>query len=460
LDHISHPGIDWLSNLETALKEKKKVNTGAELKDKNVVVLGLGLSGQSCVRFLLAHQARVTAMDSRRDLQLNLPLSPVLGEFDPAILAAAEMILLSPGIALSTPAVQAAMAAGVEVIGDIELFARYNRSKLLVITGSNGKSTVTTLLTEMLKLAGKKVAMGGNIGIPALDLLEQDAEFTVLELSSFQLETTSSMRPLAATVLNVSDDHLDRYADFGAYRQAKLRIYQDAQYLICNRDDPLTWPEGHKADYLFGLSGSANGFSWESHSATVLLDGEVFVKAADCLLVGAHNMQNIQAAAALALCAGIDKDSIVAAARSFGGLPHRCQTVSLYKGIRWINDSKATNVGATVAAIQGLSQTQSGRLLLIAGGEGKGADFTPLTPWLASAVDVLLTLGKDGDKIACLKADAIKVSTLQEAVQLAAQLSDSGDTVLLSPACASLDMFNNYQHRGQCFVDAIEELAA
>jgi UDP-N-acetylmuramoylalanine--D-glutamate ligase len=460
LDHLSNSGVDWFSHLKTTLKDKNKVSIGAELKDKNVVVLGLGLTGQSCVRFLLAHQACVTAMDSRADLQLNLPISPVLGDFDPAILCAAEMILLSPGIPLSTPAIQAAIAAGVEIIGDIELFARFNRSKLLVITGSNGKSTVTTLLTEMLKQAGKKVAMGGNIGIAALDLLALDAEFTVLELSSFQLETTSSLHPLAATVLNVTDDHLDRYADFAAYQQAKLRIYQGAQYLICNRDDQLTWPEGRKADYLFGLSDSTSGFSWDSHSATVLLNGKVFVKAADCLLVGAHNMQNIQAAAALALCAGIDKHSIIAAARSFGGLPHRCQTVSQYKGVRWINDSKATNVGATVAAIQGLSQSQSGRLLLIAGGEGKGADFTPLTPWLASQVDVLFTLGKDGDKIACLKAGAIKVSTLKEAVQMAAQLSHRGDTVLLSPACASLDMFSNYQHRGQCFVDAIEELAA
>ena len=436
------------------------MKSGFELRDKNVVVLGLGLSGQSCVRFLLSHQARVTAMDSRLDLQLNLPISPILGEFDPAILAGAEMILVSPGIPLSTPAIQAAMAAGAEVIGDIELFARYNHAKLLVITGSNGKSTVTTLLTEMLKLAGKKVAMGGNIGIPALDLLAQEAEFTVLELSSFQLETTSSLRPLAATILNVSDDHLDRYADKAGYQQAKLRIYQDAQYLICNRDDPLTRPEGRQADYLFGLSASDSGFSWDSHSATVLLDGEALLKAADCLLVGGHNMQNIQAAAALALCAGIDKASIVAAARSFVGLPHRCQTVSGYKGVRWINDSKATNVGATVAAIQGLSQTQRGRLLLIAGGEGKGADFSPLKPWLEAKVDVLLTLGKDGDKIACLKADTIRVATLQEAVRQAARLSHSGDTVLLSPACASLDMCTNYQHRGQCFVDAIGELAS
>lgn len=432
----------------------------AELKDKNVVVLGLGLTGQSCARFLLAQQAKVVAMDTRASLSVDLPIDVYLGEFDPEILCSAEMILLSPGIPLSSPAIQLAIKQGVEVIGDIELFARFNQSKVIAITGSNGKSTVTTLVTEMLKQAGRSVAVGGNIGIPALDLLVQNTEFTVLELSSFQLESTHSLTPLVATVLNLSDDHLDRYDDLAGYLAAKQRIYLNTQYTVCNRDEHITWPQKSLANWLFGLSPSQQGFSWNKETKQILLDGELFLRASDCLLVGAHNMMNIQAAAALALCAGIDLGSIVQAAKSFAGLPHRCETVSMSGQVRWINDSKATNVGATVAAIQGLSETLTGRLVLIAGGEGKGADFTPLSKWLAESVDTLLTLGKDGDQIARLKPGAIPVKSLQEAVQKAAQLASPGDTVLLSPACASLDMFSNYQQRGQCFVAAIQELAA
>lgn len=430
------------------------------LVDKNIVVVGMGLTGLSCVRFLLANGAKVIAMDSRSELNITADVPLYLGPFDADRLCHADLVVLSPGVSLQTSAIQQAIKSGVVVIGDIELFARFNTLPLIAITGSNGKSTVTHLVVEMCQAAGMRVLMGGNIGVPALELLNKVGDVVVLELSSFQLETTESLKPVSATVLNVSDDHLDRHGNMANYQQIKHKIYQQADYVVASRDDPSTWPMQRNVDISFGLSDSAEGFSWDSKSATILYLGKPLLRADECLLVGAHNMLNIQAAAALALLAGISVNAIVAGAKQFAGLPHRCQTVSMFNQIRWINDSKATNVGATLAAIEGIIPSCQGKLFLIAGGQGKGADFSPLGKLLNKSVDVLITLGIDGDKIACLKSDSIKVSTLDEAVRKAASLATAKDTVLLSPACASLDMFKNYQHRGECFIQAVEELVA
>ena len=429
------------------------------LVDKNIVVVGMGLTGLSCVQFLLAQGANVTAMDSRSELSIKVDVPLYLGEFDAAKLYKADLVVVSPGVSLQTPAIQQAVEAGVSVIGDIELFARFNTLPVIAITGSNGKSTVTHLVVEMCKAAGMKVLMGGNIGVPALDLLEQTADIVVLELSSFQLETTQSLKPLAATILNFCDDHLDRHGNMQNYQRIKHLIYHNAKYVVASRDEVATQPIKQKMDLSFGLSASTQGFSWDKSSATILLDAKVFLKSSECLLVGAHNMLNIQAAAGLALLAGVDVNAVKQGAKSFGGLAHRCQTVSMLNGVRWINDSKATNVGATQAAIQGIAENCQGRLVLIAGGEGKGADFSPLADLLKGSVDLLITLGKDGDKIAALKSDTVKVVSLEQAVKVAFDYAQPQDIVMLSPACASLDMFNNYQHRGECFIKAVQALS-
>ena len=430
------------------------------LVNKNIVVVGMGLTGLSCVRFLLTKGAIVIAMDSRSELTLSLDIPLFLGEFNTSKLIKADLIVLSPGVDLNTPAIQKAIESDVHVIGDIELFAQFNQCPVIAITGSNGKSTVTNLVVDMCKAAGKKVLMGGNVGVPVLDLLEQSADVIVLELSSFQLETTFSLMPLVATVLNITEDHLDRHGDLTTYNQIKLKVYQHCQFMVFNRDDVLSFPVNIKATTSYGLSESSFGFSWDDANAYILLDGKPFLDSKSCLLVGAHNMLNIQAAAALVKIFGIDDHSIREGAQKFGGLPHRCQTVSMFNDVRWINDSKATNVGATLAAINGLATNINGKLILIAGGEGKGANFSVMSECLNQSVSLLITLGKDGDKLACLHPRNIKVQSIQEAVFIAAKHSQVGDTVLLSPACASLDMFVSYQQRGDCFAQAVKELTA
>jgi UDP-N-acetylmuramoylalanine--D-glutamate ligase len=430
------------------------------LANKSIVVVGMGLTGLSCVRFLLTKGAKVIAMDSRSELTLSLEVPLLLGEFDTDTLSQADLIVLSPGVDLNTPAIQHAIEFGVRVIGDIELFAQFNSCPVIAITGSNGKSTVTHLVTEMCKAAGKKVLMGGNIGVPALDLLGQTADVIVLELSSFQLETTYSLMPLVATVLNITADHLDRHGDLENYQQIKLSVYKNCEFIVCNRDDDLCYPVNQKATMSYGLSQSNLGFSWDNDNTSILLDGKIFLDSKRCLLVGAHNMLNIQAAAALAKVFGIDDDSIRQGAQQFGGLPHRCQTVSMFNNVRWINDSKATNIGATLAAINGLASHIKGKLILIAGGEGKGADFSVMAECLTQSVGLLITLGKDGDKIARLHSNNVKVQTMQEAVLVASEHSQAGDIVMLSPACASLDMFVSYQQRGDCFAQAVQALVA
>lgn len=430
------------------------------LIDKNVVVVGMGLTGLSCVRFLSAKGAKVVAMDSRNELTLNLDIPLLLGEFDAQRLLKADLVVLSPGVDYNHAAIQQAVQSGVQVVGDIELFAQYNRCPVIAITGSNGKSTVTQLVADMCAAQGKKVLMGGNIGVPALDLLEQEADIIVLELSSFQLETTFSLQPMVATVLNITEDHLDRHGSLQAYREIKLKVFQNSQFIVCNRDDVLSYPSNSKPALTYGLSQSSRDFSWDKQHSRILFDGAPYLDSKLCLLVGDHNMLNIQAAASLAKVFGIDDESIRQGAMQFGGLPHRCQTISKFNDIRWINDSKATNVGATIAAIKGLASSTQGKLVLIAGGEGKGADFTPLAECFEESVSLLITLGKDGDPIAKLHHNSVKVASIEEAVSVAAKNTLSGDIVLLSPACASLDMFVSYQQRGDCFTQAVKALVA
>ncbi len=441
---------------------------------KKVAVLGLGLSGLATVRFLLKQGVKPTLMDTRLKVSGLEQIAPekvdgiYLGELDANRLARMDIVLVSPGLDTRHPAIRFAEAQGTRLIGDVELFALCNQRPAVGITGSNGKSTVTTLVSHMLSCSGSKALAAGNIGLPVLDALEQtDTEVYVLELSSFQLETTSELKLVAACNLNVTEDHLDRHGTMAAYAAAKQRIFQHAALAVYNASDALTQPvQLRPTDLAISLQQltAANaeptqyGLLEQDGESWLVVAGEPLLPVTQMTLVGQHNQFNALAAAAVALAAGATRAGLVQALQSYQSLPHRCALVANKNGVRWINDSKATNVGATLAAIAGLRGEVRGKLILIAGGDGKGADFTELATVLRQQVDVLITLGKDGPAIAALVPGAIEVATLAAAVTVAAQQAQSGDLVLLSPACASLDMFKNYEQRGDLFAAAVQQV--
>lgn len=442
----------------------------SSLNNKRIAVVGLGLTGQSCVRFLLGLQQQwnieISAMDTCAEVQVDFPINITLGKWDTEMLQQADILVVSPGISLQTSEVAAAAEQGKLVIGDIELFAWYYNAKvgldsgkkLIAVTGSNGKSTVVTLIKDIVMAADYKAALGGNIGTPALDLFDEEADVYILELSSFQLESTSSLIPDVACILNLCEDHMDRYEGLQAYCAAKQRIYMNAKHAICNADDSNTFPQIRIPVTTFDVQFQTKGFSLSLDKRNIQFDGVDFVSAERMQVVGIHNLLNVQAAAAMAMLIGIDKQAIVRASEHFIGLPHRCQRVSDKHGVLWINDSKATNVGATLAAISGLRPAISGQLILLAGGDSKQADLHLLKNCFEHDVDRLYVFGKDATLLSQLSADAEVVADLDAAVKKAAEVASEGDAVLLSPACASLDMFRNYTHRGQCFVEAVEAL--
>lgn len=450
---------------------------------KKVAVLGLGLSGLATVRFLLKQGIKPTLMDSRLKVSGLDAIPPekvdgiYLGELDANRLAKMDVILVSPGLDLSHPAIRFASAQGTQLMGDVELFALVNQKPVLGITGSNGKSTVTTLVTYMLQQSGINALAAGNIGLPVLDALaETDTQVYVLELSSFQLDTTYNLKLVAACNLNVTEDHLDRHGSMVAYAAAKQRIFRHAALAVYNADDALTLPttnlesssSADSSDVITNQSGMAKlalsvagtdyGVVDVAGVRMLQVAGLPLLPVSEMTLVGKHNQFNALAAAALALAAGASRDGIATALRTYQSLPHRCTLVANHNGVRWINDSKATNVGATLAAIAGLRSDVPGKLLLIAGGDGKGANFTELASVLRDEVDVLITLGKDGPSIAALVPGAIEVVDLAAAVKVAAGLVAAGDLVLLSPACASLDMFKNYEERGRLFAEYVQKV--
>jgi UDP-N-acetylmuramoylalanine--D-glutamate ligase len=436
----------------------------------NSVVVGLGKTGASCVRWLAKRGLPVQATDSRSappglaslgELRQGLDLR--LGGFDLSLLEGASRLLLSPGVSPAEPIAVEARARGIEILGDIELCAREARAPVLAVTGTNGKSTVTSLVAHMAQAAGRRVLAGGNLGEPALDLLEQPApDLYVLELSSFQLETTSSLTLRAAAVLNVTADHLDRYPSLAAYAAAKERILTHAATLVLNADDPLVaaMQVRHAVPVLrfsllrrdadFGLV-VADGASHLARRGEPLLD------VARLKISGAHNAANALAALALGEAAGLPRGAMLAALESFPGLAHRSAWVADRDGVRYVDDSKGTNVGATIAAVAGTSRP----LVVIAGGEGKGQDFTPLRAAFRGRVRRTVLIGKDAPAIGRVLADVCALEyadTMQEAVAAAARAALPGDLVLLSPACASLDMFRDYAHRGDVFAAAVHAL--
>ena len=437
----------------------------ADYRGRKVVIIGLGLTGLSCVDFFLAQGVTPRVMDTRVSPpgldKLPGQVERHLGGINGDWLLAADLIVASPGVALAHPILSEAVEAGIEIVGDIELFCREAQAPIVAITGSNGKSTVTTLVGEMAKAAGWQVGVGGNIGLPALSLLQSPAQLYVLELSSFQLETTQSLKAAAATVLNVTEDHMDRYPlGMQQYRAAKLRVYENAQICIVNADDALTMPVrgADKRCVSFGVDFGDYHLNKQQGSIWLRVKGEKVLNTAEMKMVGQHNYTNALAALALADAVGLPRASSLAALTQFNGLAHRFQLVHEHQGVRWINDSKATNVGSTEAALNGL-QVQ-GTLWLLMGGDGKSADFTPLIPWLQGDNVRLYCFGRDGDALAALRPDnAVRTETMRQAMEQIAPQVKAGDMVLLSPACASLDQFRNFEQRGEQFAQLAKELS-
>ena len=445
------------------------------------LIVGLGVSGLSCARFLRQRGETFAVVDSRvappalQQLHDEMPDVQVFcGGFDTPAMKTAQRLVLSPGISLQEPNIAEALRRGAEIFGDIELFARHVDAPVVAITGSNGKSTVTTLVGEMAKAAGLTVSVGGNLGTPALDLLggaQERADFYVLELSSFQLETTHSLNAYAAVVLNISPDHMDRYHDVAEYAAAKQRIYEGDGILVVNGDDAWVVAmasafKQHNAlrrvvrftlqspqEEEFGIR-SFDGEPWLALGMNRLLNVN------ELRIAGRHNHANALAALALGDAMRIPMNSMLQVLREFPGLPHRTQWVATINGVSWYNDSKGTNVGATVAAVAGMP----GNKVLIAGGDGKGADFSPLKAMaLNHHVKAVVLIGRDAQAIAKALDDAVAVyyaKDMAAAVHKASDLASAGDSVLLSPACASFDMYANYVQRGNVFEQAVKELAA
>ncbi|MBI5450544.1 MAG: UDP-N-acetylmuramoyl-L-alanine--D-glutamate ligase [Gammaproteobacteria bacterium] len=437
------------------------------------LVVGMGATGLSCAQFLARQGATFAITDQQRhpatleQVSRLLPASRIMtGGFERRAFLDCQRLIVSPGVPLDTPEIAAARAQGIEIIGDIELFARHARRPVIAITGSNGKSTVTALLTEMARCAGVKAAMGGNIGIPALDLLQDAAtELYVLELSSFQLETTSSLDAVAAVVLNLSPDHLDRHPDMDSYLQAKLRVYAGHGVMVVNRDEPAM--RGHispgRSVISFGLQpppGPDDFGLVDGDDGAQLVRGDQRLMAARALPIkGRHNAANVLAALALGSAAGLSLQGMLEGLQGFRGLPHRMAFVAEHNGVQWFNDSKGTNVGATAAALAGLD----GWVVLIAGGLGKGADFSLLRTALSGKGRAAVLIGRDAALIAQAIDGVVPVvhaSDMRDAVARAATLAQRGDTVLLSPACASFDMFSGYADRGETYVREVRRLLA
>ncbi|GLR08654.1 UDP-N-acetylmuramoyl-L-alanine--D-glutamate ligase [Mixta theicola] len=436
----------------------------ADYQGREVVIIGLGLTGLSCVDFFLAQGVTPRVMDTRVSPpgldKLSDSVERHLGSLNGDWLLAADLIVASPGMALAHPLLMEAAEAGVEIIGDIELFCREAQAPIVAITGSNGKSTVTSLVGEMARAAGWAVGVGGNIGLPALSLLLQPAQLYVLELSSFQLETTHSLKAAAATILNVSEDHMDRYPlGLQQYRAAKLRIYENAAVCVVNADDALTMPVrgADKRCVSFGIDVGDYHLNRQQGSIWLRVHGEKVLNTDEMTLVGLHNYTNALAALALADAVGIPRASSLKALTTFHGLAHRFQLVHERNGVRWINDSKATNVGSTEAALSGL-QAQ-GTLWLLLGGDGKSADFSSLTRYLQGDAIRVWCYGRDGAALAALRPEiSSQTETMEQAMRAIAPQVQPGDIVLLSPACASLDQFRNFEQRGDRFAQLAREL--
>lgn len=439
---------------------------------KCVAIIGTGMTGMSVARFLQAKGQRFVFFDTRpappnaEVIASQFPgVHCEFGTWDESLLLAMDEIIVSPGVSLADPKLAPARTKGMALLGDIDLFVRHARAPVVAITGSNGKSTVTTLVGDMAKAQGLNVAVGGNLGTPALELLSENVELYVLELSSFQLETTSRLGAKVACILNISPDHMDRYDSIQAYHAAKQRVYFAAEHVVVNRNDILTHPP-------LAANVSVSFFGGEADFKTMGIrkrDGEVWLcdqlepllPAGKLHLAGSHNIENALAALAIGKAAGFGREAMLSALRNFRGLPHRCEPVGTVQGVKFINDSKGTNVGATLAAVNGLASDR-GKLIVMLGGVAKDKDFSALEPALMQHARCVIVYGRDASvleqslqNIPCL----LRAEKMSPAFELAQQHALPGDTVLLSPACASFDEFDDYVHRGNTFTRWVKEVA-
>jgi UDP-N-acetylmuramoylalanine--D-glutamate ligase len=437
------------------------------------VIVGLGVTALSCARFLDAHNIPFAFIDTRTNppnldrLTQQFPGRQIsLGSLDETLLDSAAKIIVSPGVSIKEPALARQIAKGKTVVGDIELFADVVSAPVIAITGTNAKSTVTTLVGKMALAAGLRSQMGGNLGVPALDLITKDnPELYVLELSSFQLETTHSLRPRVAALLNITPDHMDRYTTLNDYTDAKHRVFNHCEIAVCNRDDPATDTKSFAQEKIkFTLQTPREkefGLVLNQRESYLAFEDKLLMPVRELPILGRHYQANALAALAIGYSVGLRMAPMIETLISFNGLEHRCQLVKEGNGVRWYNDSKGTNVGATLAAIEGLGPEIDGKLILIAGGVGKNADFTPLVPGIAKYVRTVILIGEAAPMLADVLTDRVEIcfaKSMQEAVALAAQVASPGDSVLLSPACASFDMFNNFEHRGDVFTEVVKGL--
>ena len=449
-----------------------------ELDDRLTVIVGLGATGLSCVKYFVQAGEKIKVVDSRDEppgLTVLKELYPdveyELGGFNLETFVGAKQLVVSPGLSIRGVEIGAAKKAGVAITGDIDIFSKQVTAPIIAVTGSNGKSTVVAMLAAILKKAGKDFGLGGNLDgdnfKPALDLIaEGEKDLYLLELSSFQLETTEDLGAAVATILNLSADHMDRYEGIDDYHRAKQRIFTGCKQVVINRDDKESYPleESDAAvwDFGFGRAGiNGLGLLEEGGDQYLAYQLEKIVSVNELKVFGQHNISNVLAAVALAMAIDIDMNSIKAAITEFSGLPHRCQWVVNIDGVDFYNDSKGTNVGATVAAVEGLGEHISGHIVLIAGGVAKGADFSALVPAMNKWGKAVILIGQDAAEMAGYFDTEIQTyfaNDMPDAARVALQQSAAGDAVLLSPACASFDMFKDFQDRGFAFMKSVETL--
>jgi len=479
LDNHFHSGFDWIikfkdsvGQMNSALSILYKDNM-REIQEKyDAIVVGLGITGMSCVRYLSRNLLKLAVVDSRNEppqfktLRSEFPEIPVfLGEFDQNLFSSTEKLIVSPGVPLSNPVIQKVMEKGVEISGDIELFLEKAKAPVIAITGSNGKSTVAMLISEMISASGKKVLLGGNIGTPALSLLEFDVpDYYVLELSSFQLESTQHINAIVSSVLNISEDHMDRYKNFQEYLLAKKKIFMGDGIKVINLDDAVIKSMVNIDDNIIYFTqnepdGGTFGIRIIDDVDWICFGNQKIISVSEIGIKGRHNILNSLASLALGHAIGLEFLHMAEALKQYKGLPHRCEFIANIDGVDWVNDSKGTNPGATCAAVEGLAKGEN--IVLIAGGDAKEADLSSLGLSLKGRVHTAILIGKDALKLEQVISDnctVIHAISLEAAVKTAKKLSSSGDTVLLSPACSSLDMFTDYTERGEEFIRNVKQL--
>lgn len=436
--------------------------------DTHYLVVGLGATGLSCVRYLVSRGKKVSVMDSRITppnaslLAQEFPeVQCFFGGFNSEVLASAQFLVMSPGVALSTPEIKKAIESGVKITSDIELFLNEFEGDVVAITGSNAKSTVTAWLGMALDKEDRKVLVAGNIGVPVLSGLDQSYEIAVIELSSFQLELISNLNATVATILNVSEDHMDRYDTFASYQQAKQRIYFGCRKAVFNRKDLLTQPLIPDAvpRVTFGASNpdiGQYGLSYVDGEQWLVKGFDKIISASEVSLPGLHNLTNALSVVALADAVGNDRENTLKAIRNFRGLEFRCQFINKVQGVSFFNDSKATNVGSTLAAIEGLASESPQRVIVLLGGQGKNQDFSLLSQPVKSLCKACIVYGEDRSALLRALPDSIVADNLEQSFSSAMALAESGDIILLSPACASFDEFKNFEDRGRFFNKLVE----